>query len=87
LALTAGLIWIPNPGPQAQAYFSPADELFYCGQAGGGKTDLGLGAHRAPARVDPASHQGRRDSRINSDFARSTYTSVPATLPEELRRW
>lgn len=35
--------WIPNPGPQSQAYYSVADELFYGGQAGGGKTDLIVG--------------------------------------------
>ena len=29
-------IWFPNPGPQTQAYESPADELFYGGSAGGG---------------------------------------------------
>jgi len=33
----------PDPGPQTEAYFSPADEVFYGGQAGGGKTDLLLG--------------------------------------------
>lgn len=42
--------WVPNPGPQTEAFFSDADELFYGGQAGGGKTDLGVGlavtAHR-----------------------------------------
>ena len=38
-----GQVWVPNPGPQTEAYFSPADELFYGGQAGGGKTDLLLG--------------------------------------------
>lgn len=32
--------WIPNPGPQTVAYNSPADELFYGGEAGGGKSDL-----------------------------------------------
>lgn len=31
------LVWVPNPGPQTEAYFSPADEVFYGGQAGGGK--------------------------------------------------
>jgi hypothetical protein len=36
-------IWSPNPGPQTEAYYSEADELFYGGAAGGGKTDLGLG--------------------------------------------
>lgn len=35
--------WVPNPGPQFDAYFSPADELFYGGQAGGGKTDIEIG--------------------------------------------
>ena len=39
--------WIPNPGPQTTAYYSPADELFYGGEAGGGKSDLmqGLAAN------------------------------------------
>lgn len=30
-------IWVPNPGPQTNAFYSEADELFYGGQAGGGK--------------------------------------------------
>ena len=48
--VTSKMVWVPNPGPQTDAYFSDADELFYGGQAGGGKTDLELGlaltAHR-----------------------------------------
>lgn len=40
---TAGQIWVPNPGPQTAAYESLADELFYGGSAGGGKTGLALG--------------------------------------------
>jgi hypothetical protein len=47
---TKDMCWVPNPGPQTDAFFSPADELFYGGQAGGGKTDLEIGlaltAHR-----------------------------------------
>lgn len=47
---TKELLWVPNEGPQTEAYNSPADELFYGGQAGGGKTDLLIGlaltAHR-----------------------------------------
>jgi hypothetical protein len=35
--------WVPNPGPQSDAYYSPADILLYGGQGGGGKSDLGLG--------------------------------------------
>lgn len=42
--------WQPFSGPQQQAYESQADEVFYGGAAGGGKTDLILGlavkAHR-----------------------------------------
>ena len=42
--------WSPYPGPQTQAYLSPADELYYGGAAGGGKTWLAIGlaltAHR-----------------------------------------
>ncbi|HWV10254.1 MAG TPA: terminase [Pseudomonas sp.] len=43
--LTEGLpIWMPQVGPQAAALESEADIIFYGGQAGGGKTDLLLGA-------------------------------------------
>lgn len=35
--------WIPQIGPQTEAYFSVADELLYGGAAGGGKSDLLLG--------------------------------------------
>ena len=35
--------WVPNSGPQTDAVFTQADELFYGGQAGGGKTSLILG--------------------------------------------
>ncbi len=33
-------LWIPNPGPQTEAFFSKADVLLYGGQGGGGKSDL-----------------------------------------------
>lgn len=39
---TKALAWVPNPGPQSDAYFSEADELFFGGSAGGGK-GLALG--------------------------------------------
>lgn len=35
--------WVPQEGPQTEAYFSLADELLYGGSAGGGKTDLLVG--------------------------------------------
>jgi hypothetical protein len=37
-------LWRPNPGPQRLALESDADEIYYGGAAGGGKTDLLLGA-------------------------------------------
>lgn len=37
---TASLKWVPNPGPQTEAYFCEADILLYGGQGGGGKSDL-----------------------------------------------
>lgn len=40
---TQQLRWVPNPGPQTDAYLSLADVLLYGGQAGGGKTHLELG--------------------------------------------
>lgn len=36
-------IWVPNLGPQTDAFFSEADEVLYGGQAGGGKSDLLIG--------------------------------------------
>lgn len=43
--LTAGLpSWLEQVGPQTRALRSKADILFYGGQAGGGKSDLLLGA-------------------------------------------
>ena len=35
--------WTPNPGPQADAYYSEADVLLYGGEPGGGKSQLILG--------------------------------------------
>jgi hypothetical protein len=40
---TADLKWVPNPGPQTDAYDSEADCLLYGGEPGGGKSQLILG--------------------------------------------
>lgn len=40
---TGSLAWVPNPGPQTEAYYSKADQLLYGGEVGGGKTDILLG--------------------------------------------
>lgn len=43
LDATKNLVWVPNPGPQYEAYTSLADETGYGGEAGGGKSDLIMG--------------------------------------------
>jgi len=37
---TKNRLFVPNPGPQTEALFCQADELFYGGSAGGGKSAL-----------------------------------------------
>lgn len=39
----AAAVWMPQAGPQTDAYHSVADVLGYGGEAGGGKTDLLIG--------------------------------------------
>lgn len=39
-AATKGRFFVPNPGPQTEAFFSEADETFFGGAAGGGKSRL-----------------------------------------------
>ena len=40
LAIQGSRKWVPNDGPQSDAFYCKADLLLYGGQAGGGKTDL-----------------------------------------------
>ena len=42
-AATAGMKWIPSPGPQTEGYRTKASILLFGGSGGGGKTDLLLG--------------------------------------------
>lgn len=43
LYLAKNPIWVPLPGPQTEAWLSEADELYYGGGAGGGKSSLLVG--------------------------------------------
>jgi hypothetical protein len=43
MAATKDLLWVPNPSKQLDALECEADETFYGGSAGGGKTDLLVG--------------------------------------------
>jgi hypothetical protein len=63
--------WVPNPGPQTDAYLSSADVLFYGGQGGGGKSALLLGL---------ALTQHRR-----SLVMRRQYTDLGALTDEAIR--
>lgn len=40
---TKDRVWIPNPGPQTEAYFNEAEIMLYGGEPGGGKSSLLLG--------------------------------------------
>lgn len=40
---TRGMLWVPNDGPQTDAYLTLADILLFGGEAGGGKSDLMIG--------------------------------------------
>lgn len=40
---TGNALWVPNEGPQREAYECEADELLYGGSAGSGKTEIGIG--------------------------------------------
>ena len=43
MKLTSNMVFVPNPGPQTDAYLSQADVMLYGGQAGGGKSHLEVG--------------------------------------------
>jgi hypothetical protein len=43
MAATKDAVWIPNPGPQTEGYFSKADVLLFGGNPGGGKSGLEIG--------------------------------------------
>lgn len=68
---TSDLRWVPNPGPQTDAYFCPADLMLYGGQGGGGKSSLLIG-------LALTSHE-------RSLIMRREYTQLNALTDETLR--
>lgn len=40
---TKNMLWVPNPGPQTDAYFCEADEVLFGGEPGGGKSQVIIG--------------------------------------------
>lgn len=61
-AQVASMRFVPNPGPQTDAYLSLADVLLYGGQAGGGKTYLELGWGVNEARSGIIFRRGRNQT-------------------------
>lgn len=87
---TAKMPWIPNPGPQTDAYLSDADILLYGGQAGGGKshellgwgvnqTEVGIIFRRELAQTDGLENDGKaiigRAARFNGTDHEWTWPS------------
>lgn len=87
LDATAGMKFIPSPGPQTVAYFSKADILLYGGQAGGGKSALGIGLalsqHKRTLilRRQYTDLSGLTEEAIKLNGTRNGYNgSIPPTL-------
>lgn len=80
---TRHLKWVPNPGPQTEAYFSKADVLLFGGEPGGGKTELGLGlafnCHRRSLflRRQYTDLGGAIDAAIRINGSRDGYSGQP----------
>lgn len=68
--------WAPNAGPQGRAYINPADELYYGGAAGGGKTQLGVGLSLYSHRNTLFLRRQQTDAKAISDVYKSLPTSV-----------
>ncbi len=64
---TSNWRWVPNPGPQTEAYFSPADELFYGGQAGGGKELDDNTPVPVPLSTDPSGFKRHGDLKAGDE--------------------
>ena len=84
--------WTPLPGPQTQAYQSPADVLLYGGAAGGGKTDLLLGLARYEHRRSIIFRRVYPSLRAIVDRSREIYSPIVVTsfadsFNESLHQW
>ena len=80
---TKDMVWIPNPGPQTDAYNSKADVVLYGGEPGGGKSDCGLGlaltAHKRSLvmRRKYSDLSGLTDRSIEINGTRSGFNGSP----------
>lgn len=84
--LISDVVWVPSPGPQLEAFLSPADVLGYGGAAGGGKTDLAIGLaimnHTVSAifRREAPQLSGVIERLAEIYGGRDTYTTHPVSM-------
>lgn len=87
LDATAHMKWVPNPGPQTDAYFSEADEIFFGGQAGGGKDLCIQTLTPVPYFVDPSGFKKHGDL-VPGDFVytdKGVPTEILAVTPKMVK--
>jgi hypothetical protein len=70
---TATMAWVPNPGPQTQAFLCEAREVFYGGKARGGKG----GAVGGQSRVTGVNE----GPRLDTQDSRVCYQELPPLIP------
>jgi len=66
------VVWAPQPGPQTMLLTCPADEIFFGGARGGGKTDGCIG--------DFVAHSGRNGKHARGVLFRRTYPELDEVL-------
>lgn len=71
------VVWRPNPGPQSWLMTCPADEIFFGGARGGGKTDGMLGKFAVKAQKHGANAIGI--------FFRRTFTDLKEVIERSKR--
>lgn len=71
--------WKPNPGPQTVAVVNQADELYFGGSAGGGKTQLAIGLALTQHRNSLILRRTAVDTKAISEVFR--------TLPDQYGSW
>jgi hypothetical protein len=87
------LVWSPQRGPQAALIKCPADEIFYGGARGGGKTDGMLGKFAFKAQrygehtIGVFFRRSREDLKEAIERSRQIYGPIGATWNEQKKWW
>ena len=92
-AVETRVVWAPNKGPQALLLSCPADEIFYGGARGGGKTDGMLGKHAVKAQrygkgvVGVFFRRTREDLKEAIERSQDIYTPIGAKYSKQEKQW